>query len=153
MRIEFRAPQAQSQQARERCAHRRRGLTPMGDAADAPAAARSRSRSRSKSPAPAEKKERNDGVSEVGRQVYVGNLAFQTDKEVIEDKFGVFGKVTDVFLPQDTVGKPRGFAFVTFAEAKEAEECSAQLNNKEFDGRVIRVNIARPRPSRDELPR
>ena len=125
--------------------------SPSDQEAAAPAAA-APSRSRSRSPGPA-KKERNDGKTEVGRQVYVGNLAFSSDKAMIEDKFGVFGKVTDVFLPMDVNHKPRGFAFVTFSEAREAEDCAENLNDKEFDGRVVRVNIARPRPARDARPR
>ncbi|KAH8059063.1 peptidyl-prolyl cis-trans isomerase [Aureococcus anophagefferens] len=112
--------------------------SPSDQEAAAPAAA-APSRSRSRSPGPA-KKERNDGKTEVGRQVYVGNLAFSSDKAMIEDKFGVFGKVTDVFLPMDANHKPRGFAFVTFSEAREAEDCAENLNDKEFDGRVREID-------------
>ncbi|KAH8069715.1 peptidyl-prolyl cis-trans isomerase [Aureococcus anophagefferens] len=53
---------------------------------------------------------------------------------MIEDKFGVFGKVTDVFLPMDANHKPRGFAFVTFSEAREAEDCAENLNDKDVAG-------------------
>ncbi|KAJ8607755.1 hypothetical protein CTAYLR_008601 [Chrysophaeum taylorii] len=82
----------------------------------------------------------------VGRQIYVGNLDFRTTKRYIEEEFGRFGLVEDIFLPVDDRRQPRGFCFVTFAEARQAEEACEELNNREFDGRVIRVNIARPRP-------
>lgn len=91
-------------------------------------------------------RKRKSGGSEVGRQVYVGNLDFRTSKQFIEDEFSKFGPVEDVYLPLDDRRQPRGFCFVTFAAATEAEAACDALNDREFDGRVIRVNIARPRP-------
>mmetsp|Transcript_12423 Transcript_12423/g.38253 ORF Transcript_12423/g.38253 Transcript_12423/m.38253 type:complete len:264 (-) Transcript_12423:103-894(-) len=86
---------------------------------------------------------------EIGRQVYVGNLNFGTDKPFVEKTMSEFGEVRDVYLPQDNDGRPRGFAFVTFAEKSEADACALGMNGRELDGRTVRCNIARPRPPRD----
>jgi len=56
-----------------------------------------------------------------------------------------------VYLPADGDGRPRGFAFVTFESAADAEDCAAGLNGEDFDGRVIRCNIARARPTKGEV--
>ena len=52
-------------------------------------------------------------------KMYVGNLSFETTKEDLETLFSEYGGVTDVHVPEDReTGRPRGFAFVTFVEAK-----------------------------------
>ena len=88
------------------------------------------------------KKRRDDA----GRQIYMGNLDFRTEKAYIEKELSVFGELTDIFMPLDNRGEPRGFAFVTFLEKESAEEAARRLDGREFDGRSIKVNIARPRP-------
>ena len=56
------------------------------------------------------------------------------------------GTVREVFLVQDKMtGKSRGFAFVTMATEQEAQNAAKQLNGKEFHGRTLTVNEARPR--------
>lgn len=82
-------------------------------------------------------------------KMYVGNLSFQSTKEDIEQLFGQYGGVTDVYLPEDReTGRLRGFAFVTM-ESQEAMEAAIQnLDGTEFAGRTIKVNEARPREER-----
>ena len=87
---------------------------------------------------------------EVGRQVYVGNLNFNTDKKMMEDAVGEYGKIRDIYMPADNDGRPRGFCFVTFEEKTQAEACALGMNGRELDGRVVRCNIARPRPTPDD---
>ena len=94
-----------------------------------------------------ERKPRVPAEEEVGRQVYVGNLNFNTDKKLVEDAVGEYGKLRDIYLPSDNDGRPRGFCFVTFEEQKEAEACALGMNGRKLDGRVVRCNIARPRPT------
>ena len=101
----------------------------------------------------AERKPRVPPEEEVGRQVYVGNLNFNTDKKMMEDAVGEYGKIRDIYMPADNDGRPRGFCFVTFEEKTQAEACALGMNGRELDGRVVRCNIARPRPTPDERRR
>ena len=56
------------------------------------------------------------------------------------------GEVREVALPTDReTGRPRGFAFVTMADAQAAQNAIAQLNGSEIDGRQIRVDEAQER--------
>ena len=79
-------------------------------------------------------------------KLYVGNLSFDTTENDLQDLFGEGGSVREVFLVQDKMtGKSRGFAFVTMATEQEAQNAAKQLNGREFHGRTLTVNEARPR--------
>jgi RNA recognition motif-containing protein len=82
-------------------------------------------------------------------KLYVGNLTFDATENDLHDLFAQHGPVTEVNLMQDRVtGKARGFGFVTM-ETKEAADAAIQaLNGKDFQGRALTVNEARPRESR-----
>ena len=82
-------------------------------------------------------------------RLFVGNLSYQTMENDLQDYFSQAGVVTSVNLMLDKVtGKSRGFAFVEFATAEEANKAVEQFQNKEFQGRTLTVNIARPREER-----
>ena len=82
-------------------------------------------------------------------RLFVGNLSYQTEENDLQDYFSQAGAVTSVNLMKDKVtGKSRGFAFVEFATAEEANKAVEQFHNKEFQGRALTVNIARPREER-----
>ncbi len=82
-------------------------------------------------------------------RLFVGNLSYQTMENDLQDYFSQVGVVTSVNLMLDKMtGKSRGFAFVEFATAEEANKAVEQLHNKEFQGRALTVNIARPREER-----
>jgi RNA recognition motif-containing protein len=82
-------------------------------------------------------------------RLFVGNLSYQTMENDLQDYFSQVGVVTSVNLMLDKMtGKSRGFAFVEFATAEEANKAVEQLHNKEFQGRALTVNIARPREDR-----
>ena len=82
-------------------------------------------------------------------RLFVGNLSFQTGESDLQDYFAQAGAVTSVNLMLDKVtGRSRGFAFVEFATAAEAQKAIEQFHNKEFQGRAITVNVARPREER-----
>ena len=82
-------------------------------------------------------------------RVFVGNLSYQTIENDLQDYFAQAGVVTSVNLMMDKVtGKSRGFAFVEFASAEDAAKAVEQFHNKEFQGRALTVNIARPREDR-----
>ena len=67
----------------------------------------------------------------------------------LEDYFAQAGAVTSVNLMLDKItGKSRGFAFVEMASDAEAAKAIEQFHNKEFQGRALTVNVARPREER-----
>src|SRR5260370_41129656 len=82
-------------------------------------------------------------------RLFVGNLSFQTLENDLQDYFSEAGAVTSVNLMLDKVtGKSRGFAFIEFATAEEANKAVEQFHNQEFQGRALTVNIARPKEER-----
>lgn len=82
----------------------------------------------------------------MGTKLYVGNLSFDTTENDLEDLFSGFGSVKETLLMQDRMtGKSRGFAFVTMSTDEEAEKAGEELNGKDFQGRSLTVNEARPR--------
>ena len=82
-------------------------------------------------------------------RLFVGNLSYQTMENDLQDYFSQSGTVTSVNLMLDKVtGKSRGFAFVEFASAEEANKAVEQFHNQEFQGRTLTVNVARPREER-----
>lgn len=84
-------------------------------------------------------------------KLFVGNLSFQTTEGAIQDLFAQYGNVTDTHLVMDRMtNRPRGFAFVTFSTADEAQKAMDALNGQEFDGRNISVTEARPREERPQ---
>ena len=84
-------------------------------------------------------------------RLFVGNLSYQTGENDLQDYFAQAGAVTSVNLMLDkATGKSRGFAFVEFATPEEAQKAIEQFHNKEFQGRQITVNVARPREERPQ---
>ena len=82
------------------------------------------------------------------KKIYVGNISFQTTEEELRTMFSEFGEVHSVNLITDReTGRPRGFGFV---EMDGADEAIAALDQKDFGGRNLTVNEARPR--RDQRP-
>ncbi len=82
-------------------------------------------------------------------RLFVGNLSYQTMENDLQDYFAQAGQVNSVNLMLDKfTGKSRGFAFVEFATAAEAEKAVTMFHGKEFQGRALTVNIARPREER-----
>jgi len=82
-------------------------------------------------------------------RLFVGNLSYQTAENDLQDYFAQAGVVTSVNVMFDKMtGRSRGFAFVEFANADEAARAVEQFHNKEFQGRALTVNIARPREER-----
>ena len=82
-------------------------------------------------------------------RLFVGNLSYQTLENDLQDYFAQAGAVTSVNLMLDKfTGRSRGFAFVEYASAEEANKAVEQFHNKEFQGRSLTVNIARPREER-----
>jgi RNA recognition motif-containing protein len=83
----------------------------------------------------------------MSKNLYVGNLSFQTTADDLREAFGQHGTVTtaQVIADRDT-GRSRGFAFVEMADG--AEQAIENLNGTELQGRTLTVNEARPREER-----
>ena len=82
-------------------------------------------------------------------RLFVGNLSYQTAENDLQDYFSQAGAVTSVNVMLDKMtGKSRGFAFIEFASLDEANKAIEQFHNKEFQGRALTVNIARPKEDR-----
>ena|ERR1051325_4866484 len=82
-------------------------------------------------------------------KLYVGNLSYNATEIGLQDLFAQHGPVTEVNLMMDRMsGRPRGFAFVTMATKEGADAATQALNGKEFEGRALTVNEARPREDR-----
>lgn len=82
-------------------------------------------------------------------KMYVGNLPFSASDAEVRELFSQYGNVTDVHLPMDReMGRPRGFAFVTMGDAAGMNSAIQALNGKEWQGRSLAVNEARPREER-----
>jgi len=82
-------------------------------------------------------------------RLFVGNLSFQTMENDLQDYFSQAGVVTSVNLMLDkATGRSRGFAFIEFTTPEEANRAVETFHNKEFQGRPLTVNIARPREER-----
>ena len=82
-------------------------------------------------------------------KLYVGNLSFATTNQDLNDLFGQVGTVESANVVEDReTGRSRGFGFVEMASQADAENAIAQLDGKEFDGRNLKVNEAKPREDR-----
>lgn len=79
-------------------------------------------------------------------KLYVGNMAFSTAEPQLRAAFEAYGTVEDVAVITDRdTGRPKGFAFVTMPNAQEANAAIQGLNEKDLDGRNLRVNEAKPK--------
>lgn len=89
-------------------------------------------------------------------KLYVGNVPFTAMEIDLQDLFAQAGTVSEVVLMQDKfTGKSRGFAFVTMATEDDAQNAIRQFHGKNFQGRPLVVNEARPqeaRPPRGDRP-
>jgi len=80
------------------------------------------------------------------KNLFVGNLAFQTTESDLRALFEPFGQVGRVHMAMDReTGRARGFGFVEMANDDEANNAIAALHGKEVGGRNVTVNEARPR--------
>jgi RNA recognition motif-containing protein len=79
-------------------------------------------------------------------RLFVGNLPYDATENEIREHFSSVGNLSYVSIPLDReTGKKRGFAFVEFADAQQAQAAIRQFNNQPFKGRPLAVNEARAR--------
>ncbi|HEY6228375.1 MAG TPA: RNA-binding protein [Verrucomicrobiae bacterium] len=82
-------------------------------------------------------------------KLFVGNLTYTSTENDLQDLFSQAGGVISVNIMQDrTTGRSRGFAFVEMASPADAEKAISMFHQKDFQGRPLTVNEARPREER-----
>ena len=82
-------------------------------------------------------------------KLFVGNLPYNTTENDLQDHFSQAGTVLTVNVMLDrATGRSRGFAFVEMASQEEATNAISMFHQKDFQGRALTVNEARPREER-----
>ena len=89
-------------------------------------------------------------------KIYVGNLPYSVDDQKLSDLFSEFGEVSEANVIKDKFsGRSKGFGFVTFKDSESGQKAIEAMNDKEMEGRNIKVSEAKPmdpdaprRPSR-----
>jgi RNA recognition motif-containing protein len=77
--------------------------------------------------------------------IYVGNLSYEVTEEDLKEAFEAFGEVDTVRVIKDNyTGRSKGFGFVEMSHSANAQSAIGALNGKEFNGRTLNVNEARP---------
>ena len=82
-------------------------------------------------------------------KLYVGNLAFSTSSQDLQELFAQAGTVESASVVEDRdTGRSRGFGFVEMSSKEEAEAAISKFNGQEVNGRALNVNEAKPRENR-----
>ena len=82
-------------------------------------------------------------------RLFIGNLPYTASEAELREHLSSVGEPTQIVLPVDReTGRPRGFAFVDYAERNVAEEAIRRFNQQPFRGRPLAVSEARPREER-----
>jgi cold-inducible RNA-binding protein len=87
------------------------------------------------------------------KNLFVGNLSFQTTETELRELFESYGQISRIHIATDRdTGRSRGFAFVDMVNDEEAARAMTDLNGKEVGGRPLKVNEARPKEARGPRP-
>ena len=83
------------------------------------------------------------------KNIFVGNLDFNTSEDELRQLFETYGAVDRVSIMTDRdTGRSRGFGFVEMTNSEDGEKAIAALNGTQLGGRTLNVNEARPKPER-----
>ena len=81
--------------------------------------------------------------------IYVGNLSYDVNDSQLAEMFSPYGQVQTASVVMDrATGRSRGFGFVEMPNADEGKQAIEALHEKDFDGRALKVNEARPKEDR-----
>jgi cold-inducible RNA-binding protein len=84
-------------------------------------------------------------VKKLNTKLYVGNLSYSITSDQLGEKFAEAGKVVSAVVISDKFsGRSKGFGFVEMSSEEEAKKAIELFNDKDFDGRNMVVNEARP---------
>ena len=83
------------------------------------------------------------------KNIFVGNLSFGATEDSVRALFEQYGTIerVNIITDRDT-GQSRGFGFVEMAGNAEAQRAIQELDGREFEGRALKVNEARPKENR-----
>ena len=83
------------------------------------------------------------------KNIFVGNLSFNTNEDELRQLFESYGQVDRVSILTDReTGRSRGFGFVEMSSNEDGEKAISALNGSQIGGRTINVNEARPKAER-----
>ena len=83
--------------------------------------------------------------------IYVSNINFRTVSESLQDLFAQYGEVSSANIITDReTGRSRGFGFVEMPNDEEGQKAIDALNDTDFEGKTITVNVARPKTERSD---
>ena len=81
----------------------------------------------------------------MNKKLYIGGIPYSTTEQELRDLFAEAGEVESVAIIIDRItGRSRGFGFVEMTSEEEAQKAIEMFNGKEFGGRTLAVNEARP---------
>ena len=85
----------------------------------------------------------------MSKNIYVGNLSYDTTADTLRSLFAEYGEVDSVNVITDRyTGRSRGFGFVEMATEEAAAEAIREMNGRMVDGRELRVDKAKPQSDR-----
>ncbi len=81
----------------------------------------------------------------MAKKLYVGGIPYATTENELKDAFAQIGEVTSSAIIIDKMtGRSKGFGFIEMANDADADKAIAEMNGKDFQGRTLTVNEARP---------
>lgn len=81
--------------------------------------------------------------------IYISNLSYGVNDADLKDLFAEYGEISSAKVITDReTGRSRGFGFVEMADDAQAQKAIEELNQAEYDGKVINVTVAKPRTDR-----
>jgi len=87
-------------------------------------------------------------------KLYVGNLPFSVTEEALKGAFSKFGNIEEANIISDKFsGRSKGFGFITFSDNEAGKKAIAEMHEKDFEGRTLKVSEAKPREESDRPPR
>jgi len=86
-------------------------------------------------------------------KLYIGNLPWKLDDSALKEMFASYGADEANVISDKFSGRSKGFGFVTIADDEAANKAISEMNDKEIEGRAIKVSEARPMVPRDNAPR
>jgi RNA recognition motif-containing protein len=87
-------------------------------------------------------------ADEQGRKIFLGGLSFDAREGDLRSDFSKYGELEDVQLPMGDGGKHKGFAFLTYVKAEDAQEACKVHHQQQYLGREISAKIVVPRSDR-----
>lgn len=82
-------------------------------------------------------------------KLYIGNLPWSIDDAKLKELFASYGAEEAQVIKDRYSGRSKGFGFVTVSDDEAGQKAISEMNEKDFDGRAIKVSEAKPREERN----